>query len=570
MTVKPIFVSGIGRSGTSAVLASLAEHKSMHNYPRVGEAPFITSFLNFLVDYEDKSPNAEYNKKNYRLSDSERGNAMADFMVLNQCGRKLEEESEKKFWITKTSLLETSFEKAEEVFGEVRCVYIMRNGIEVINSARKFVGFKNLTFTEHCKRWMDNIEYCRYLHGRPLCAIVEHGKLVKDPVATYRKIFEEIGLEDDPAPANWIASNLFNSSFDETSKGIATSKVFDNRTMEAWNEWSDEERAEFIETCDPIMQEFGFLRPYAEVAEQEKTVAVVDARDSEVAELEETVAVVNTRSAEETFVKRVCPQFLELCGSRILPSEFNYLCNISNKYNYMFVNNPKVASTSLLKELQTFENVRVAEKMLNPHQRNKSPLRTMASISHDDQIDLLNSEELYRFAFVRDPFSRLLSAYLSKITIPFKTFKFDRSKANHNPPKAKIITLLTGKEVDENTDMTVDIDFASFIKAICSQDPADMDLHWKPQFDLLQPDKIEYDFIGRFERFNEDFSAIKAKLGINAEAEPQYSSNRTRAYEKLNAYYTEELQNLVRDKYKVDFENFGYSDTISIPESEAA
>lgn len=566
MTIKPIFVSGIGRSGTSAVLASLAGHKSIHQHPRVGEAPFVTSFLNFLVDYEDRSPGAEYNKKNYRLTEAERKAAIADFLILNQCGQALSNEKEEKYWIAKTSLLEYSFDKAVEIFDEVRCVYIMRNGIEVINSARKFDGFKSLGFDEHCRRWLDNIKFCRYLHDRELCSVIKHDQLVKFPEATYKKVFEDIGIPFDEVPANWISSNIFNSSFDSTAKDVSTSSVFDNRVVDAWREWSEKEKTEFIEKCDPIMREFGFVRPYDEPS-MNSVGGDISTGDSVAANkaTSATVAVLDSTASEPTLsvgVARYSESVLDACKEKMLPGELNYIINVSTKHDYVFVNNPKVASTSLLKRFQNSEDVQMAGQMANPHQRNLSPLSTLGSMSHEEQDRWLISGDVFRFAFARDPFSRLLSAYLSKIDKPLRGYKYDGTKSGNLPPKAQIIKLITGKSIDESTDFSMAIDFPTFVEAVCSLDPYVMDLHWKPQCNLLMPDKINYDYVGKFENIANEMALIYERIGIENESALEYSANRTESKNKLNTYYTSELQRLVLNKYAVDFQQFDYSGSI--------
>ena len=77
MIKRPIFVSGIGRSGTSAVISSLARHAEVVEPNRIGEAPFVSAFLRFLQDYEDKSPHREYNLANYQLAPPERADAFS-------------------------------------------------------------------------------------------------------------------------------------------------------------------------------------------------------------------------------------------------------------------------------------------------------------------------------------------------------------------------------------------------------------------------------------------------------------------------------------------------------------
>lgn len=574
MTVKPIFVSGIGRSGTSALLASLASHKSMHQYPRVGEAPFVTSFLNFLVDYEDKSPGAEYNKKNYRLEDAERKAAIADFLILNQCGQALSNETEEKYWVAKTSLLEGSFNKAVEIFDEVRCVYIMRNGIEVINSARKFDGFKALGFDEHCRRWLDNIRFCRYLHDREFCSVIKHDQLVKFPEDTYKKVYKDLGIAYDEAPANWISSNIFNSSFDSTAKGVSTSSVFDNRVVDAWSEWSEEEKSQFIEKCDPIMREFGFVRPYDEASMNSIKSDLTSDSSATSTELEKIEVVfadtAATEHAEQVATGRFSEIVVDACKDRMLPSELNYIVNVSAKHNYVFVNNPKVASTSLLKRFQNIENAKKAGEMANPHQRNKSPLRTLGGMTHAEQESWFKSGDAFRFAFARDPFSRILSAYLSKIDNPLRVFKYDSTKPTSVPPKGQIMSLITGKSIDESSDFSMAIDFPTFVEAICSLDPYVMDLHWKPQVDLLMTDKISYDYIGKFENLANEMAHISEHVGIEDTTALEYSANRTESKSKLNSYYTPELQKLVVKKYSADFEQFDYPVSIAPREVIAA
>ena len=552
MCVKPIIVSGIGRSGTSAVLSSFNTHKSIIEIPRIGEAPFITAFLDFLIEFEDKSPAADYNRKNYRLSEESRREAISEFLMLMQCGIPSDSvnDSENKYWITKTSLVQESFEKACELYGEIRCVYIMRNGIEVINSARKFVGFKDLSFKQQCKRWLQNLEECQYLQERPLCCTIKHDELVKEPDQVYRSIFQALDIPHDDAPSKWISENLFNSSFDSTSKLASTNNVFDNRLSNAWSDWSDEEKDEFITLCDSTMCEYNFSRPYVSTDSTDKN-KVIPAVELKSVQAAKKIKIVDSQSYSE--------DILGLCEGKMNKEIANYICNISTKYNYLYVNNAKVASTSILKMLQHCEDSDAAELMSTPHDRPNSPLVKLTSLDHREQHRYLFGEDVKRFTFVRNPFSRILSAYLSKIARPLSGYKYDSNRPNVVPPKAEIISLYTGKDISESTDFSIEIDFQTFVEIICEQDSFDMDPHWKPQFDLLMADKIEYSYIGRFENISKDITELMSHINISNYKAAGYSKNRTDSQSQLEKFYTSDIVQLVADKYQIDFERYGYS-----------
>jgi len=548
---KPIFVSGIGRSGTSALLTSIAEHPSVIQKHRIGEAPFVSAFLNFLSDFEDTSVQRDYNRKNYRLEHKQRSAIFGDLITLIQSGKLLRgEEYKDSYWVAKVSLSESAYKKAIELYSEVRCVYIKRNGVEVVNSAMNHPGFKNLTFGEQCDRWKESLVACSYLSEQSLCSIIKHDQLVNDPVGCFERVFKDLKIPANPAPASWIRTNLFNSSFDDTSNGEITTNKFNSRLSSAWACWSVEQKREFVSRCDETMIEHGFERPYLS---EKYSFDTLNRKEDVV--LSEPTLIENSRQENDN---KYAYQILDIVGDRIYPDMFNYLCNISVKYNYMFVNNPKVASTTVLRELQRLENEEKAMATENPHARRESPLSRLDECDFSQQVHFLQADQVFRFAFVRDPFERVLSAYLSKIDKPLSGYCYDNRKPNSVPPKAEIISIVTQRSIDENTDFSMRIGFESFVDAICQQKPADMDPHWKPQRDVIMPDKISYDFIGRLEQFNTDFEHIMKRIGIANVVIPGYSENRTKSESNLKRYYTTDLKYKIYEKYETDFKEFGY------------
>ncbi len=66
--------------------------------------------------------------------------------------------------------------------------------------------------------------------------------------------------------------------------------------------------------------------------------------------------------------------------------------------------------------------------------------------------------------------------------------------------------------------------------------------------------KINIDFVGRFENFNEDWKKVCKRLGINKEL-PHFNKSQHKPYYE---YYDDELIEVVRNKYKEDIDYFGY------------
>jgi hypothetical protein len=101
------------------------------------------------------------------------------------------------------------------------------------------------------------------------------------------------------------------------------------------------------------------------------------------------------------------------------------------------------------------------------------------------------------------------------------------------------------------------MEFATFITIIAKQQPEDMNPHWRVQYYNLFCDVIEYDHFLRFENLEEELNAFMSRYSNKPEIRSVHK-NQGNAGKKLAAYYTPKLEQLVREKYTVDFEFFGY------------
>ncbi len=142
-----------------------------------------------------------------------------------------------------------------------------------------------------------------------------------------------------------------------------------------------------------------------------------------------------------------------------------------------------------------------------------------------DKINKNEWKNTFKFTFVRNPWSRMVSLY-------FHALKYCGLDSNIT---FKEYCISSFKEYDENP------------------------THWsKPQLDWLTDEHghVVVDFIGRYEYLREDFGSLCKLLDIKKRQLPHMSKTEHDHYEK---YYDEELKTLVAEQYKKDIMYFSYN-----------
>jgi hypothetical protein len=228
------------------------------------------------------------------------------------------------------------------------------------------------------------------------------------------------------------------------------------------------------------------------------------------------------------------------------PQKVNYLINIVDSCNALYFETPKVACTSIKKTLQIIESGGDTSAISdNVHDRQQSPL---GNLFGSDRLldDYLSDTSCFKFTFVRNPFTRVLSAYLDK-------FVQNQWEKTQRAP-------LLGLAPDS------DISFYDFLVAISKQDISEMDVHWCPQHILLGAPHIQLDFIGHLESFSTDFSTVLEELQRrsthqNAELfkEVDGQPHKTSSNSRLKEYYDQRCIELVLELYDKDFSYYRYS-----------
>jgi chondroitin 4-sulfotransferase 11 len=188
----------------------------------------------------------------------------------------------------------------------------------------------------------------------------------------------------------------------------------------------------------------------------------------------------------------------------------------------IFVHVPRVAGTSL-------------KKALFPEAR---------TLTHYRAIDyFLDSPLKYRryfvFAFVRNPYDRLVSAY----EFLMRGGKNDADKRFRDRVLRSYAT------------------FADLVKQGLGRSEIEKKYHFMPQHRFIVGPwgSIMVDFLGRFERIEADFATISSRIGLDARLPHTNESKRV----NFEDYYTEELRSIVYRHYKTDFDLLGYDPAMS-------
>ena len=148
-------------------------------------------------------------------------------------------------------------------------------------------------------------------------------------------------------------------------------------------------------------------------------------------------------------------------------------------------------------------------------------------------------DALFKFTFVRNPWDRLISAYY-----------YLRDGGRRAPADLAIAERVVRPHSS----------FRDFVLQFVTEENVSEIAHFRPQYEFVcmsERNRPEVDFIGRFERLEEDFERIRARLDV-----PERLASKNRGRSRPDSYrpsYDQEMIDRVARVYRRDIELFEYA-----------
>ena len=220
---------------------------------------------------------------------------------------------------------------------------------------------------------------------------------------------------------------------------------------------------------------------------------------------------------------------------------------VSHEHRFVYFIIPKVACSSIKTALLPLFDFDVSEgKLVREDDITEEVHQLFRASSHEvNQRRFLKGlqkgryEGYLKFAFVRNPWDRLLSCYLQKIVSGGKGLRLDYGDVK----------------------LRLGMPFAEFVEAVHQLPDEAADPHFRPQHvAVCGPDgEIMADFVGRFENLEEDFARVAQRIGAPHLKLPSLQPSPSRGARPYRDFYDDETAERVGERFHKDVETFGYS-----------
>ena len=233
----------------------------------------------------------------------------------------------------------------------------------------------------------------------------------------------------------------------------------------------------------------------------------------------------------------------------------------SDRYKFFYVSTPKVACTTLKWWFAALEGCSQALQQINDSAESDPELAIhdtfykiaphVTGLTKEQLTHILRSDAYFRFAFVRNPYKRIFSAWQSKLLLR-EPLQIDRYKEldffNHKITNSHDIASA----------------FEGFLEHLASREaPSYWDYHWTPQYSLLRPDLISYSEVAQIENPKKLVDILTNWQGSGIPAPLSDIRTNESIIQFSPDFITSRSSELIHSLYALDFKFFGYD--VSIP-----
>ena len=212
---------------------------------------------------------------------------------------------------------------------------------------------------------------------------------------------------------------------------------------------------------------------------------------------------------------------------------------ISPTHKFIFIAIEKTGTNSIRHCLNNFADTKPGDG-INPH------WPACKVRAHYFETPQSNFEDYFSFAFVRNPWARLVSW--------FEYFNREVNKHESGAPSEGGIPTGPARHPAYAQWKTYSMmDFATWLRREHAQNSHRLSYQ---RYYEDENGKPLLNFIGKTENLQEDFNIVCDKIGIPRQKLPHKNKTKHKHY---STYYDDDTRELVAEKYAKDIERFGYS-----------
>ncbi len=218
---------------------------------------------------------------------------------------------------------------------------------------------------------------------------------------------------------------------------------------------------------------------------------------------------------------------------------------------------PKAATSKIKRLLDEIDGNRRVFLNRNTKDRFGNP-PTMRELNPVAANKALHAKSSLRFTFVRNPYARLASAWVDKFKdkplVPGAAF------SRGTPEIDTYLALLPELKGSLPSGKEVSLGFRDFVTYAIESKDLKLDNHIRSQASIVEDSEVTLDFVGRVERFSEDFEKIIDQVGGLDFIRPKVSKrvHSKKGGEKVDLFDSETKQ-AVYQAYRADFDRFDFS-----------
>ena len=220
-----------------------------------------------------------------------------------------------------------------------------------------------------------------------------------------------------------------------------------------------------------------------------------------------------------------------------------------NGGRYMYQSIPKCACTTIKTILLEFEGLHVDENEWKRHQKDNNKFPGANGLTERQLNELFRDKtKTFKFVVVRDPYTRLASAYKDKIRMETKL-------------RAKYwLNIIKEAALEQGIKLSAEPTFEEFVHVVSQQPIEQMDSHWRQQYFEGRFGIIKYNFVGHVEMLHCDLPYILEQIDapehLHKKAAEQH--NVTGAQMAIWDSVSPEVRQKFMKAFEIDFDTLRY------------